>query len=345
MLRNVLVAVVIFIALLTFLWFVPQLQGARFSQNVPPEEVPAMVNEYRRTWAQIIGGFVLLLGLYATWRRVGIAEQTLEVTQDQQVTERFTRAIDQLGATDENGNPRLEVRLGGIYALERIAQDSPERDYSTVMEVLAAYVRENAWKRTDPWPPTGMSVQQALDRLYKVDDSERDAVPLPQRPPTDIQAILDVLVRRKEHLVPKDRRVRLDLHGADLKRANLRGAPLEEAFLHSAHLELADLYQARLVRAILRNAHLGGASLQYARLDKADLLSAHLQEASLHRVCIEGANLRNAHLEGADLSDTIELTQRQIDSAYGDEETSLPEELERPAHWRKPIKEQPNGEE
>src|SRR3954447_13018885 len=38
-----------------------------------------------------------------------------------QITERFTRAIDQLGST------QLDVRLGGIYALERLARDSPRR--------------------------------------------------------------------------------------------------------------------------------------------------------------------------------------------------------------------------
>src|SRR5829696_516895 len=53
--------------------------------------------------------------------------ETLRITEQGQITERFTRAIDQLGETE------LEIRLGGIYALERIAKDSPERDYSTVM--------------------------------------------------------------------------------------------------------------------------------------------------------------------------------------------------------------------
>src|SRR5215203_1214970 len=70
--------------------------------------------------------------------------ETLRITEQGQITERFTRAIDQLGAMDDKGKPKLEIRLGGIYALERIARDSPERDYSTVMEVLMAYVRENA---------------------------------------------------------------------------------------------------------------------------------------------------------------------------------------------------------
>jgi hypothetical protein len=71
------------------------------------------------------------------------AQEELRLTRQGQITERFTRAIDQLGSE------KLEIRLGGIYALERIDKESPERAYhSTVMEVLTAYVRENA-----PWPP------------------------------------------------------------------------------------------------------------------------------------------------------------------------------------------------
>ena len=87
--------------------------------------------------AQILAGTALLSGLYFIWR-------TLQVNREGQITEHFTRAIDQLGATDDKGKARLEIRLGGIYGLERIAKDSPERDYSTIMEVLTAYVRSNA---------------------------------------------------------------------------------------------------------------------------------------------------------------------------------------------------------
>src|SRR5829696_8005191 len=139
-LRSGLRWTILALLVVAFLWFVPQLQGEYFSRKVPAEERPALVNEYRRTWAQIIGGFGLLLGLYFTWRRVEISQQELEATRDQQVTERFTRAIDQLGATDtKTGDPQLEVRLGGIYALERIARES-EADHQPVMEVLVAYI-------------------------------------------------------------------------------------------------------------------------------------------------------------------------------------------------------------
>jgi hypothetical protein len=89
-----------------------------------------------------------------------------------QITERFTRAIDQLGSSE------LDIRLGGIYALERIARDSPD-DHPQVMEVLTAYVREHA-----PWPPaqaqTTIPVEhsdaQRLDvRVAAIDALERIA--------------------------------------------------------------------------------------------------------------------------------------------------------------------------
>jgi hypothetical protein len=56
---------------------------------------------------------------YLTWRNVRIAQENLAVTQQGHITDRFTKAIDQLGATN------VEVRVGGIYALGRIAEDSP----------------------------------------------------------------------------------------------------------------------------------------------------------------------------------------------------------------------------
>jgi hypothetical protein len=49
--------------------------------------------------------------LEATQRQLTMAEQG-------QITERFTRAVDQLGSD------KLDVRLGGMYALERIARHS-----------------------------------------------------------------------------------------------------------------------------------------------------------------------------------------------------------------------------
>ena len=53
------------------------------------------------------------------------------------MTDRYTKAIEQLGSD------KLDVRIGGIYALERVARDSA-RDHPTVMEVLTAFIREHS---------------------------------------------------------------------------------------------------------------------------------------------------------------------------------------------------------
>src|ERR1700737_4264790 len=58
------------------------------------------------------------------WQR-----RTYELTEQGQVTDRYTQAIAQLGGR------KVDVRIGGIYALERVARDS-ERDHPTVMEGL-----------------------------------------------------------------------------------------------------------------------------------------------------------------------------------------------------------------
>ena len=300
----------------------------------------------------VMAGVAGAIGIYFTWRgqrltqraqeenqrntqeqlrnaqeQLRNAQEELRLTREGQITERFTRAIDQLGTNS------LEIRLGGIYALERIAKDSPERDYSTVIEVLAAYVRENA-----PAPEVDPASEPALNALS---------------PPTDIQAILDVfrrlegdrVQRQPEKLrAPLDLQI-IDLRGANLRGANLTGAHLERAVFRDAHLQGAKFYVAHLEGADLIGAHLEEAKLDVVHLEGAYLTGSHLEGASLMYAHLEGADLISAHLEGAFLRVVTGLTQEQINVAYGDDKTDLPEGLERPAHWSKSSDEPPNREE
>jgi hypothetical protein len=112
-------------------------------EGLPPKICFDMENEARKTLAYIMGGLLAIIGIYMAHRRIRALERQVVVAQEGQITERFTRAIEQLGSE------RMEVRLGGIYALERIAKDS-DKDYWVIMETLTAFIRENA-----PWrdPP------------------------------------------------------------------------------------------------------------------------------------------------------------------------------------------------
>jgi hypothetical protein len=65
---------------------------------------------------------------------------SVSIAAQGQFTERYSRAIEQVG---QQGPDRSQIRIGGTYALERVARDSP-RDQSTIIEVLVTFIRNNA---------------------------------------------------------------------------------------------------------------------------------------------------------------------------------------------------------
>ncbi|ANF98874.1 pentapeptide repeat-containing protein [Paenibacillus bovis] len=86
---------------------------------------------------------------------------------------------------------------------------------------------------------------------------------------------------------------------------------------------------ADLIGQNLRKANLIGSNLRGAYLIAADLRQADLRGADLI-----GADLRDTDVRGTDLSQTLFLTQSQINAAIGDQNTILPDVLLRPAHWK-----------
>jgi hypothetical protein len=151
--RKLVIGAVIAVgALVLVAWLVlyvlpPTLASGEGSDRVKSE------SDARTALIQIVAGLVLLGGLFFTYRTLLLNRETLLLNRDTldldrqgQITDRFTKAIEQLG------HQKLDVRLGGIYALERIAHDSPG-DHRTIMEVLTAFVREHsakgAGRRTD----------------------------------------------------------------------------------------------------------------------------------------------------------------------------------------------------
>src|SRR5512132_3829609 len=173
--------------------------------------------------------------------------EELQLTREGQLTDRFTRAVDQLGSKD------VAVRVGGVYALGRIADESIT-DRASIADLLTAYVRRNA-----PWPPDPKSPFPA--------DFPLDQLPhLSVRAP-DIQAILTVLGRRTPSPAYPALWTSLDLSSADLRRSTLVGSNLWRVRFREASLARAWLFKADLRGVDLREADLRDANLREAVAD------------------------------------------------------------------------------
>jgi hypothetical protein len=205
-----------------------------------------------------IGTFVGAVGAFATagalaWAGVQNARTTARRHEEQTNADRQRRITESFSkATEQLASEKIEARLGGIYTLERISQESPH-NYWIVMGTLTAFLRERArWKEQDK------IASETVVRLYD-DKKAKDTQMLPE-PATDIAAVLTVIVRRDIQIRDKEklRNWRFDFSRSDLRGARLTGAHLEGADLTRAHLEGAHLFEAHLERADLFGAHLEG---------------------------------------------------------------------------------------
>lgn len=232
----------------------------------------------------LLASLVAVVGLwYSNLQTRQANEQARDeraLTKEGQITDRYTAAVGNLG------DDKLDVRLGGIYALERIMQDSP-RDHPTIGNVLAAYVRTHSAK-----PGVKEDVQKG------------DV-------PADVHAALTVLTTRE---TAYDKSFTLDLESVWLPEAEITGAAPARAaspgVRRKAALAGANLAGAHLAKAILFNADLSGAAMDGAVLGGADLSGADLSGAFLFHADLSDAELTNANLSdawmaGADLSDVI----------------------------------------
>ena len=248
-----------FIILLSIIAFISLIViPKRQARNVPDiKERIELENKLRATFAQILGGVILLFGIFFAWEELKstrkFSNETLRVSEQGQITERFTRAIEQLGGD------KLAMRLGGIYALERIANDSL-KDHWQVMEVLTAYVREMA----------PLKVEKKKSQINELTEQrvgqsvERSEIGQETLPALDIQAILTVLGRRKwQEQEEEDQR--LNLINTDLRNTNLKNADLKNANFTGANLMNADLSGSFLKKAVFRLANLTKAKLYKGR--------------------------------------------------------------------------------
>ncbi len=243
------ITVIVFLVAVFVLWWIRREQIASLrSGRILPDRRAELEEKARATLVQAAGALFFLGTLYFTWESVANTNKQIRIAERQEVTERFSRAVDQLNAC---GDENLARRLGGIYALEGVADDS-DAYHVPVLELLTTYVREHT-------PRTDVLLEKPL--------------------PADIRAILTVIRRRELPYNAPD----IDLPGCCLRGADLHWAQLASSDLSTTDLSGAALYGANLVAADLSGTLLSRADLRSANLrDARGLTQRQLDQAITH---------------------------------------------------------------
>ena len=248
-----------------------------------------------RNVALVIGGVIAVL--LAVWRsRIGerqadaaqrqaeitqnqveIAQSQIEIARSQVQTaqqsllhERSQKAAEMLGSSV------LAVRLGGIDALQGLAEQNPEQYHVPVMKQLCSFVRHPTEVEGQP---TVDSSEIELGQFYDASTAQDYAAAGTfeiEEVREDIQAAIDSIAscHTRNRQIETLYNYWIDLHGADLRGVDLSNKDLSKA----PEYDEAEPFNYAMIGTMHTN--LRGVKLHYANLIRTNLTQTDLSRAS-----------------------------------------------------------------
>lgn len=184
----------------------------------------------------------------AATEQAEVSAKLEEHAQKSHLTERFAKAVELLGRPDS-----LTVRVGGIYALEKIAQEDPETYHKTVYELLVTFVRQRASGSAPALNETSESIEGSWVSR-------------------DVQIAMTIIGRRNLEYEEKRGGAGFSLAKLlDFSGLNLRGVVLDDLTFESA-----DFHGAHLKSAQFTNSNLNNAKFWFSNCDLENFSGASL---------------------------------------------------------------------
>ncbi|MBP6139679.1 MAG: pentapeptide repeat-containing protein [Bacteroides sp.] len=174
------------------------------------------LGEYIRTVATILGGALIILGLWINNMRVLESVRQNNLAETTQINMRFKDASTLLGSDG------VSSILSGIYALHQIAievsnNDSQKGYVNIIHDILSAYIRENT-----------NSVKNEKDgKIWRVN----------QKPNIVIQTIMTVLFKNEEQIYSG---LVTDLSDCVFEHINLENAQIENVDFYKSKFFYSD---------------------------------------------------------------------------------------------------------
>ena len=203
----------------------------------------------------------------------------------------------------------LPLRLAGLYALWKIAEEDPENHHIQIMQILCAFVR-------NPMP------------LENWEPKETGDLPLTIRP--DLEAVMNLLRKCNEKQREQESAVnyKMDFKGANLQNFDLRAGDWRFASFVGADLRGVEFDISDMRGAQFTSANLGMTSFHLVDLREASFPQAEIDESTFFdEAAMNGASLSRIRGDLSRLESGVMLTKdgeimHSKESSQGNEHTA-----------------------
>lgn len=264
------------------------------------------IDAYRKTLAQVLGGFAIVVTFAWTVLKDG---QTLDQGRLQLANQQFVDGAKLLKESD------VGASAAGVHALGQVAVARPEFE-PLVIDTLVSFIKSGQPQKAqnhDPFPDGA-----------------------PATIPTNVQAAIAVLANR-----PEDDGSQIDLYGAYLVRAKFsvayrsrpgafRGTNFQAAILHGADFRDLDLSNAKFDGSFMADWMAYAPAWTEAtpqdpayNLNVRHLFTVHFENANLSKAGFDNAKMGGANLKGANL-DGVSMWQTDLSRADLTNAVNLP---------------------
>lgn len=254
-----------------------------------------------RNGGLLVGAAVALV--FAIWRGQ-VSERQTDIAQQSLLNERYQKSAEMLG------HSILTVRLGGIHALQRLAEEYPGQHHVQIIRLLCAFVCNPTEPGSRP------DVQAAMDAIGS--RNERTIM---------IEQYFEYRPSLAGAHINSLRLNNMNLAGIDFSSADLEGTRFNRANLDGAYLNQTNLIRTDFTLANLSDATFVEADMTDARAIRANCTNSNFYGAQMSEMRLMGARLDEANFDLANLSGAIfharplqteGLTQQQIEYAIAD---------------------------
>lgn len=235
-------------------------------------DTPSALGEYVKTVATVLGGALVLLGLWINNRRVAEQIRQNNIAEKGQINTRFKDAATLLGS--EN----VSSILSGVYALHQIASESSvgdeiQKGYVRIIhDILCAYVRENT------------------ETIVKEDDGREWRVN--SKPTIVIQTIIKVLFKNNEFIY------------SDLM-TDLSNCIFEDTDFDNAYIANVDFSKTKFIRSTANNCSFVACYLENTFIDEVNFSGSSFDKVVFDNSHIKNSSLAESKLSECDFWDVI----------------------------------------